>query len=122
MEIKYTVQGLLIYITIAAYLLGFGTMLAGRRKTGQALFAAGFLVAVLSFIYRWYDVRHVPLQNLFEVFLFLGVVCYPISWICRRILRIGGQGADLLIGAIVLFPAGFGFNAEPMQLPPALQS
>jgi ABC-type transport system involved in cytochrome c biogenesis permease subunit len=28
----------------------------------------------------------------------------------------------MLIGAIVLFPAGFVFNAEPMQLPPALQS
>jgi ABC-type transport system involved in cytochrome c biogenesis permease subunit len=122
MEIKYTVQGLLIYITILVYLLALGTELAGRRKIGQILFAAGFLVAVLSFGYRWYDVRHVPLQNLFEVFLFLGVVCYPISWFCRHILRIGGQGADMFLGAVVLFPAGFIFNAEPMQLPPALQS
>jgi ABC-type transport system involved in cytochrome c biogenesis permease subunit len=122
MEIKYTVQGLLIYITVLAYLLALAMELIGRRKIGQMLFAAGFVVAILSFIYRWYDVRHVPLQNLFEVFLFLGVACYPISWFCRRILRIGGQGADMLIGAVVLFPAGFVFNAEPMQLPPALQS
>jgi ABC-type transport system involved in cytochrome c biogenesis permease subunit len=122
MEIKYTVQGLLIYITIVVYLLALVTELAGRRKIGQILFAAGFLVAVLSFLYRWYDVRHVPLQNLFEVFLFLGVACYPISWFCRHILRIGGQGADMFLGAVVLFPAGFIFNAEPMQLPPALQS
>ena len=122
MAIKYTIQGLLIYIAIAAYLLGFVTMLAGRRKTGHTLFAAGFLLAIVAFVYRWYDVRHVPLQNLFEVFLFLGVTCYPISWFCRRVLRIGGQAADLLIGAIVLFPAGFVFHAEPMQLPPALQS
>ncbi len=122
MEIKYTIQGLLIYITIMVYLLALGTELTGRRKIGQMLFAAGFLAAIVAFVYRWYDVRHVPLQNLFEVFLFLGVVCYPISWFCRRILRIGGQGADMLIGAIVLFPAGFVFNAEPMQLPPALQS
>jgi ABC-type transport system involved in cytochrome c biogenesis permease subunit len=28
----------------------------------------------------------------------------------------------MLIGAIVLIPAGFVFSAEPMQLPPALQS
>ena len=28
----------------------------------------------------------------------------------------------MLIGVIVLFPAGFIFSAEPMQLPPALQS
>jgi cytochrome c-type biogenesis protein CcsB len=122
MAVKYTVQGLLIYITLAAYLLAFVTMLAGRRKAGQMLFVAGFLAAALSFVYRWFDVRHIPLQNLFEVFLFLGAVCYPISWFCRRILRIGGQWADALIAAVVLFPAGFVFNAQPMQLPPALQS
>jgi ABC-type transport system involved in cytochrome c biogenesis permease subunit len=67
-------------------------------------------------------VRHVPLQNLFEVFLCLGMICYPISWFCRSTLRIGGQWADMLIGAVVLVPAGFVFNAQPMQLPPALQS
>jgi len=122
MAVKYTIQGLLIYITIAAYLLGFVTTLAGRRKTGQVLFLAGCLVAIGAFVYRWYDVRHVPLQNLFEVFLFLGVVCYPISWFSRRVLRVGGPWADMLIGAVVLFPAGFVFHAEPMQLPPALQS
>jgi len=122
MAVKYTVQGLLIYVTLAAYLLACVTMLAGHRRAGQTLFVAGFLAAATSFVYRWFDVRHVPLQNLFEVFLFLGAVCCPISWFCRRILRIGGQWADLLIGAVVLFPAGFVFNAQPMQLPPALQS
>ena len=106
MAVKYTVQGLLIYVTLAAYLLAFVTMLAGRRKAGQTLFVAGFLAAATSFVYRWFDVRHVPLQNLFEVFLFLGAVCYPISWFCRRILRIGGQWADMLIGAVVLVPGG----------------
>jgi ABC-type transport system involved in cytochrome c biogenesis permease subunit len=122
MAVKYTVQGLLIYIAIVAYLLALVTMLADRKRAGQTLFAAGFVVAGVSFVYRWFDVRHVPLQNLFEVFLFLGVVSYPISWFCRRVLRIGSQWADMLIGAVVLFPAGFVFNAQPMQLPPALQS
>lgn len=122
MAVKYTVQGLLIYVALAAYLLAFVTMLAGRRRAGQTLFVAGFLAAIVSFVYRWFDVRHIPLQNLFEVFLFLGAVCYPISWFCRRVLRIGGQWADMLIAAVVLFPAGFVFNAQPMQLPPALQS
>jgi ABC-type transport system involved in cytochrome c biogenesis permease subunit len=37
-------------------------------------------------------------------------------------LRIGAVAADILIGVLVLFPAGFIFNAEPQQLPPALQS
>ncbi len=121
MEIKYTIQGLLIYITMAAYLPAFVATIARRTRAGRVLFFAGFALAVISFVYRWIHVRHVPLQNLFEVFLFLGVACYPISWFCRRALRIGGQWADMLIGAIVLFPAGFIFNAEPMQLPPALQ-
>ena len=122
MEIKYTIQGLLIYVTIALYLLAFLTVLLGRKKAGHALYIFGFLVAVLSFGYRWYDVHHVPLQNLFEVFLCLGMICYPVSWFCRRVLQVGGGTADMLIGAIVLFPAGFVFNAQPQQLPPALQS
>ena len=121
MEIKYTIQGLLIYVAIAAYLLAFVTSLLRRRKIGHILYVFGFIIAVFSFGYRWYHVRHVPLQNLFEVFLCLGMI-YPVSLFCRRILRIGGYNADMLIGAIVLFPAGFVFNAEPQQLPPALQS
>jgi ABC-type transport system involved in cytochrome c biogenesis permease subunit len=121
MEIKYTIQGLLIYITIAAYLLAFLTTLLRRPKTGHILYILGFITAVLSFGYRWYHVRHVPMQNLFEVFLCLGMI-YPVSLFCRRILRIGGNSADMLIGIIVLVPAGFVFNAQPQKLPPALQS
>lgn len=122
MEIKDTIQGLLIYATIAAYLLAFVATVARQARAGRIVFFAGFLLAVLAYAYRWYDVQHAPLQNLFEIFLFLGVICYPISWFCRGIMRIGGQWADMLIGAIVLFPAGFVFNAQPMPLPPALQS
>ncbi len=122
MEIKHTIQGLLIYTTIAVYLLALIATVARQAKAGRIMFVAGFLLATASYAYRWNDVRHVPLQNLFEIFLFLGVACYPLSWFCRRFLRIGGQWADMLIGAIVLVPAGFAFNAQPMQLPPALQS
>jgi ABC-type transport system involved in cytochrome c biogenesis permease subunit len=122
MEIKYTIQGLLIYIAITAYMLAFLVTLLRRKKAGHILYVFGFIAAVLSFGYRWYDVHHVPLQNLFEVFLCLGMVCYPVSWFCRRMLRVGGGCDDMLIGAIVLFPAGFIFNAQPQQLPPALQS
>jgi len=121
MEIKYTIQGLLIYIAIAAYLLALLVSLLRRPRAGHALYALGFVVAVVSFGYRWYHVRHVPMQNLFEVFLCLGMI-YPVSVFCRRVLRIGGSSADMLIGAIVLVPAGFFFNADPQKLPPALQS
>jgi cytochrome c-type biogenesis protein CcsB len=122
MAIKYTLQGLLIYLTIASYALAFVATATRRKSIGQGLFIGGFCLALLSYGYRWVDVRHVPLQNLFEVFLSLGVLCYPISLLSRRVLRIGGQWADMLIGVIVLFPAGFKFHAEPQQLPPALQS
>lgn len=133
MGIKYTVQGLLIYAAIGVYvlafmmdlllyLLTFVTSSPRRVKTGQFLYPFGFIIAALAFGYRWYDVRHMPLQNLFEVFLFLGMMVYPVSFFCRRTLRVGGRCADMLIGAIVLFPAGFVFSAEPQQLPPALQS
>lgn len=122
MEIKYTIQGLLIYVAIAAYLLALLTTLLRRPKAGHILYIFGFAVAVLAFGYRWYHVRHIPFQNLFEVFLGLGMMIYPVSLFCRHILRVGGFSADMLIGAIVLLPAGFVFNAEPRQLPPALQS
>ena len=122
MAIKYTIQGLLIYAAMAGYLLAFVVMLSRRRKMGHILFLAGFLIGCAALVYRWVDVRHIPLQNLFEVFLTLGVLAYPISIFCNRVLRVGGVAADMLIGVIVLFPAGFIFSAEPMQLPPALQS
>jgi ABC-type transport system involved in cytochrome c biogenesis permease subunit len=122
MEIKYTIQGMLIYIAIAVYLLAFVTSLLRRRKTGHALFLFGFAIAVFAFVYRWYHVRHMPLQNLFEVFLCLGMIIYPLSLFSRRFLHVGGYSADMLIGAIVLLPAGFIFNAQPQRLPPALQS
>jgi ABC-type transport system involved in cytochrome c biogenesis permease subunit len=122
MELKFTIQGLLIYTTMAAYLLAMLANLLRRQKTADMLFICGFAIAAVSYFYRWYTVRHVPMQNLFEVFLCLGVSIYPISIFCRRVLRVGGMVADALIGIVVLFPAGFVFDAQPQRLPPALQS
>ncbi len=121
MAIKYTFLGLLIYLVIATYLFAFLITLLGKRKTGQWLYLAGFIIAAISFGYRWYDVRHIPFQNLFEVFLSMGMMIYPLSIFCLRFLRVGGDVADMLIGAILFFPAGFIFHAEPQKLPPALQ-
>jgi len=122
MAIKYTFQGLLIYLTMAAYLFAFLAAMAGKRKTGQVIYLMGFIVAVAAFAYRWYDVQHVPFQNMFEVFLSMGMFAYPLSIFCRRLLGVGGEAADMLIGVILLFPVGFIFHAEPQMLPPALQS
>jgi len=121
MEIKYTVQGVLIYLAMAGYLSAFAATLLKYRRTGRSLYLGGFIIAAFCFAYRWYDVHHIPMQNLFEVFLCLGVMVFPISLFCRLAFRIGGYGTDMLIGAMVLLPAGFVFSAEPQQLPPALQ-
>ncbi|MCK4959638.1 MAG: cytochrome c biogenesis protein CcsA [Planctomycetes bacterium] len=122
MEIKYTPQGYLIYSALAVYLLAFASMMLRGVRLGRVIFFAGFAIMVAAFSYRWYHVQHVPMQNLFEVFLTLGMIIYPLSWFCRRFLGIGGETVDALIGAILLFPAGFIFSAEPLKLPPALQS
>ncbi len=122
MAIKYTFLGLLIYLVIATYLFACLATVLGKRKIGQGFYLAGFIIAVIAFGYRWYDVRHIPFQNLFEVFLSMGMMIYPLSIFCRRFLRVGGETVDMLIGAILLFPAGFVFGAEPLKLPAALQS
>lgn len=134
LAIKDTEQGMLIYGVMAAYLSAFVMLLASRwgntdkaggnivRKIGLGLYFVGFLLAVWAFVYRWGDVGHIPLQNLFEVFLSLGMLIFILSVFCRRFLGVGGYAWDALVGFIVLFPAGFVFSAEPQKLPPALQS
>ena len=122
MAIKYTISGLLVYSVIAAYLLAFLITVLGKRKTGQKFYLAGFVIAVITFAHRWYDVGHVPFQNMFEVFLSMGMMIYPLSIFCRRQLRVSGEVMDMLIGAILLFAAGFIFDGEPQKLPPALQN
>jgi ABC-type transport system involved in cytochrome c biogenesis permease subunit len=121
MEIKYTTQGYLIYSTIAAYILALVLYIMRKPKAAGRLYFIGFIAAVISFGYRWLHTGHVPLQNLFEVFLSLGII-YPVTVFSSRVLHVSGQSADILIGIIVLIPAGFVFSAEPQKLPPALQS
>ena len=124
MDIKNTPQGWMIYSAMGFYLLGFLFALARKLKLAGTLYMLGCLAGVGAFVYRWIDVKHVPLQNLFEVFLCLGMLVYPITVFSRKVLRISSGPAgcgDMLIGVIVLFPAGFVFNATPQQLPPALQ-
>lgn len=121
MDIKFTTQGYLIYATIAAYLLAFLFSVCKQRKFGQAVYFLGFLIGIASFVYRWYHSGHIPFQNMFEVFLCMGMMIYPLSIFCRRYLRVGGMAVDMLLGAVLLVPAGFVFDAEPQKLPPALQ-
>ena len=122
MAIKYTIQGFLIYGTMAAYALAFLMLIFRLKLIGWIFYSIGFLIAAASFAYRWVDVGHVPLQNLFEVFLCLGLLILPISVLCKRLMGVGAEAGDALVGFCMLFPAGFVFKAEPQLLPPALQS
>jgi len=122
MLLKTTPLGLMIYGTLLAYLVAFVAFIAGRTKIGRVSYALGFGVALIAFGLRWFETGHVPLQSMFEVFLCLGLLSFPLSEFFRRYLDVGGQAGDALVGFAVLFPAGFVFSGEPRQLPPALQS
>ena len=82
MAIKYTFQGILIYATMTAYLLALLMTLLRQRKLGTVTYFGGFIIGCASVAFRWFEVRHIPMQNLFEVFLLLGALVYPISMLC----------------------------------------
>ena len=122
MAIKWTLLGLLMYAAMGLYLLAAAAFFARVRRVGWGLFGAGFVAAVAAFVWRWLEAGHPPLQNLFEVFLGLGMLAFPLSVFSRRALGTADEAADAILGVLVLFPAGFVFIAEPQRLPPALQS
>ena len=84
MAVKLSAQGALMYATMLLYAAAFGLLLARVRRAGMTVFAGGFAVAAASCIFRWWRVEHFPLQNLFEVFLCLGALMFPLSLLCRR--------------------------------------
>ena len=122
MEIKYTMQGLLIYQAIGFYLLALFVAALKFRRLSWATYGLGFIAAVLALIYRGIQVHHFPLQNLFEIFLFLGAMVFPATLLSRKLLKTNDYISDIVLGIILLIPAGFVFSARPQQLPPALQS
>lgn len=122
MALRLNPLGCLIYAAMSADGLAFLGLAAGFKRVGRGLFAAGFLAAAAAFSYRWHQVGHAPLQGLFEVFLCLGMLSYPLSAFVRRFLEVGGEALDPLIGFVVLLPCGFVFSAAPQTLPPGLQS
>ena len=123
MILKPDVQGALIYAAMAGYLLTLITAIS-KPKLARVLFVLTFLVNTAAIIYRGIHVGHLPMQNMFEVFLFLGFCIGPIHWLSGKVLK-PSQPAflaiDAAIGIIVLFPAGFVFDHQPQFLPPALQ-
>ena len=74
MAFEPSAVGVLILATMALYLAAFVTLVVRARKVGLGLFVAGFAVAASAFVARWVQVGHVPMQNLFEVFLTMAMV------------------------------------------------
>ncbi|MCX5642873.1 MAG: cytochrome c biogenesis protein CcsA [Candidatus Omnitrophica bacterium] len=121
MELKITLTGWFIYAALLLYLAAWVALLSGFKKTGRVLFSAGFFAALVAVACRGYAVSHFPMQSIFEVFLFMGMLVYPVSLLCRRTMLNTSETIDPLLGALLLIPAGFVFSATPQKLPPALQ-
>ena len=137
MEFRPTPVNWMVLVAMGAYVASALALvagaLAGRGRAGGraprvlwapgwALYVAGFAVSLAAWIVRWHEVQHAPLQNLYEVFLTMGVLMLPISLFCRRALRVGAEWADAVLAAVVLFPVAMVFNPDPQHLPAALQS
>lgn len=138
MAIKYTLLGGMIYATMALWAVAAVLFIAARmcrasdpgdRSSsrlvtilGELFFAAGSAVMLAAFVERWREVNHPPLQNMFEVFISLGMLMWPLWAFCRCFLGARGPAINVILGIAVLFPAGFVFHAEPQTLPPVLRS
>lgn len=132
MSIKYTIQGGLIYLTLLFFAATAIAMFCGSKKQekdslhpelfGTAFWVAGFIIALISAIWRGIHTGHPPMQNLFEFFLCMTAVLAPLSFWNWRRHGINTIKQDALLGIIILIPAGFVFNEEVRMLPPALQS
>lgn len=121
MHIKANILGLLIYLAMGMYLLTFALSFFKRQKITWGLFAGGFVILIVAVAMRWWSAGHVPLQNLFEVMLVMGMLVFPLSLFADRMLGAKGYQFDAIIGAVILFPCGFVFSDQMQQLPPALQ-
>ena len=125
MAFKTDIVSILACIAAGAYLVAFALLLPRRtfaRAAGEVAFVVAFAAAVAAFVARWMQVGHLPLQNLFEVFLTMGALLWPLSLLCRRALGARGVAVDGLIGFAFMFAATFVLDAAPKQLPPALRS
>jgi len=122
MEVKSSALGVLTYVTMAVWLAAVGAYLARARRVGSYLFASGFVLMAVAFAVRWAQVARPPMRDMFDVFLFMGVLLWPLWAFCQRALGAKGPATAALVGVAVLFPVGFVFGAEAQQLPPALRS
>jgi ABC-type transport system involved in cytochrome c biogenesis permease subunit len=125
MHVKYSSEGLLIYAMMGVVAMGLVLRLIGKKLASVFAACLACLVGLSAWTLRWIVVDHIPMQNMFEVFLTLGVFMLPVGLAARRFTGIDhpsdGLG-DFILTLILLCPAGFVFSDAPQKLPPALQS
>ena len=121
MSVNLTPLGALIYAAILL-LLGALAVWPLRRRSAWILYALAFAIMAAAVIKRTLTTGQAPLQNLFDVFLTLAAIMFPLSLLCRRCLGVRYEFADAILALILLFPCAFVFSAVPSPLPPALQS
>lgn len=123
MTVKSTPQGLLIYLTMTAFLVAAILLRDKKRQPlGRGFWFAGFVAAVASVAYRGVHTGHAPMQNLFEFFLCMAASLWPLSWLSKKQTGLDTAFQDALLGLLILIPAGFVFDEGIRRLPPALQS
>ncbi|MFW6146425.1 MAG: cytochrome c biogenesis protein [Planctomycetota bacterium] len=122
MAFKWTILGGLIYVALLLHAFAALWLLLRFARPGKVLFAVASAVAASAVAVRWVQVGHVPMGNLFEVFLVMAALMGPLSAACRRWGGVDGVAFDALMGAVLLVPAGFVFEAAGHPLAPALQT
>ncbi|MFI4912151.1 MAG: cytochrome c biogenesis protein CcsA [Sedimentisphaeraceae bacterium JB056] len=122
MELKTSVIGIFLYAVMFCYVLAYALRLSKKVKLSDMLFMVGFIINFSAVIYRWIWVAHLPMQTIFEIFLCLTALVYPLSVFTQKYLAIDSVLLDIFIAILLIFPAGFVFSAQPRLLPPALQS
>ena len=112
----------LLYVTLAEFVLAFLAFLLKQRRLGWAQYVLAFSMTAAAVVLRAIRVGHAPMGNLYEVFLLLAALLFPLSVFGRVVLKVGGVAFDVLLAAVLLVPPAFVFPADPKPLPPALQS
>jgi len=125
MQLKYSTEGYLIYVGMLAAVIGLVLYLARKIKVSAVFAFLACAVLLASWVFRWIHVGHIPMQNMFEVFLTLGAFMLPIGLAARYVTGIQSRAdklGDYILTLMILFPAGFIFSDQMQKLPPALQS
>ena len=113
---------IIIYLALTIYVISLLLYFSKCKKWSNIAFAIGFLLLSSIFISRWITYKHLPLKNMFEVFLCVSVLIYPVSRLCAKLYGSEMFVVDIFMGILFLIPLSFVFDNKGSALPPILQS